>query len=482
MMKFLKFNTSMLAIMALSVAMILSGCKKEEGCTDSAALNYNPEAKKDDGSCVFSTENVITDDGDGTGTTTWTKDKTWIIDGFVFVNDGQTLTIEPGTVIKGRAGTGSNASALVVAQGGRIIANGTVLEPIIFTAETDDVDNANDIPAGTRGLWGGLILLGKASLNSTPGVSAIEGIPITEPRGAYGGTDDADDSGSLQYISVRYGGSDIGAGNEINGVTFGGVGSGTTVEHIEVFHNADDGFEFFGGTVNAKWLIAAFCGDDSYDYDEGYRGMGQFWLSIVDDSEGDRGGEHDGGTNPEEAQPYATPVVYNATYIGSGEAAGKRTVTFRDNAGGEYHNSLFLEFGKGMDIELLSSGEHSYARFQAGDLVLADNIFYNVASNNAADIFTISTGSGVDPADSTAARADVEAAFGNNNNQAGIDPGISIVRTPVGGLDLTPTAGTVLTGAPAPSNTFFETVAYYGAFGATNWASGWSALSSLGYF
>lgn len=481
-MKFLKTSTSLLTILTLAVAITISGCKREEGCTDSAALNYNPEAKKDDGSCVFPTENVITDDGNGTGTTTWNKDKTWILDGFVFVNDGQTLTIEPGTVIKGRAGTGSNASALIVAQGGRIIANGTALEPIIFTAETDDVEVANDIPHGTRGLWGGLIILGKASLNSTPGISAIEGIPITEPRGAYGGTDDTDDSGSLKYISVRYGGSDIGSGNEINGVTFGGVGSGTVVEHIEVFHNADDGFEFFGGTVQAKYLIAAFCGDDSFDYDEGYRGAGQFWLSLADDSEGDRGGEHDGGTNPEEATPYAAPVIYNATYIGSGEAAGKRAVTFRDNAGGKYHNSLFVEFGKGMDIELLSSGEHSYARFQGGDLVLENNIFYNVAANNAANIFTISTGSGVDPADSSAARAAVEAAFGTGNNQAGIDPGITIVRTPIGGLDLTPTAGSVILGAPAPTGSFFEVVPFYGAFGDVNWASGWSALSSLGYF
>jgi hypothetical protein len=481
MMKFLKFNTSTLAILALSVAMILSGCKKEEGCTDSAALNYNPKAKKDDGTCVYA-ENVITDDGGGTGNSVWTKDKTWIIEGFVFVNDGQTLTIEPGTVIKGRAGSGSNASALIVAQGGRIIANGSILEPIIFTAEADDVTDPNDIPSGTRGLWGGLILLGKAGLNSQPGVSAIEGIPVTEPRGAYGGTDDTDDSGSLQYVSVRYGGSDIGAGNEINGVTFGGVGSGTVVEHIEVFHNADDGFEFFGGTVNAKWLIAGFCGDDSYDYDEGYRGKGQFWMSIADDSEGDRGGEHDGGTNPEDAMPYATPLIYNATYIGSGEAAGKRAITFRDNAGGQYHNSLFVEFGKGIDIELLSSGEHSYARFQSGDLVLADNIFFNVAANNAANIFTISTGSGVDPADSTTARAAVEAAFGSGNNQAGIDPGINIVRTPAGGLDLLPTAATVLNGAPAATDPFFEVVPYYGAFGSDNWAAGWTALSSLGYF
>ncbi len=187
----------------------------------------------------------------------WTPDNTYVLNGFVFVEDGVSLTIEPGTVVRGKPGQGENASALIVAQGGRIFAEGTRENPIIFTAEADDVSDPFDLPLDTRGLWGGVILLGKAVINTSTGVGAIEGIPTTEPRGAYGGSDDSDDSGVFRYVSIRYGGTDIGAGNEINGLTMGAVGSGTVVEYVEVYNNQDDGFEWFGGTVNSRYLVSA---------------------------------------------------------------------------------------------------------------------------------------------------------------------------------------------------------------------------------
>ena len=188
----------------------------------------------------------------------------------------KTLTIEPGTVIKGKPGVGSNASALVVASGGRIIADGTAAEPIIFTAEADELNG--NIPVTTGGLWGGLIILGDASLNSTPAQNTISVMTTSEPRGVYGGTNDHHNAGIIRYVSVRHGGAYVGGGNGINGVTFAGVGDGTTVEYLEVIANDDDGVEFFGGTVNTKYVMVAFCKDDSYDYDEGYRGKGQFWA------------------------------------------------------------------------------------------------------------------------------------------------------------------------------------------------------------
>ena len=201
---------------------VFTACKKE-GCTDSAANNYVEKAKKDDGSCIYKVD-VTTPPAaggqtitvsDNTGTTTWSKENVYLLDGFVFVNSGDILTIEAGTVVKGKSGTGASASALIVAKGGVINAVGTAANPIIFTFEADPLDGS--VSVTTTGQWGGLIVLGDARLNTVPTSQNIEGIPTSEPRGAYGGTNDNDNSGVLKYISIRHGGTDIGAGNEING-------------------------------------------------------------------------------------------------------------------------------------------------------------------------------------------------------------------------------------------------------------------------
>lgn len=318
----------------------------------------------------------------------WNRNTLYKLSGFVFIGDNKVLEIEAGTIIQGMAGTGANASALIVARGGKIHAVGTVNNPIVFTFDGD----GGGTVATTRGQWGGLIILGKASLNSTGNESSIEGIPTTEIRGLYGGNDDMDNSGILKYISIRHGGSNIGSNNEINGLTLGGVGAGTTMDYIEVIGNKDDGIEWFGGTVNAKHLISAFCADDALDYDEGYRGKNQFVIVHQDPTNAesaDRGGEHDGGTDPETATPYATPVFYNATFIGS---PTERILTFRDNAGGEYHNSIFTGFGRGIDIEdLVGQTQDSYAQYEAGNLKLENNVFYNIGTaTTGSELFTTS--------------------------------------------------------------------------------------------
>ena len=229
-------------------------------------------------------------------------------------------------------------------------------------------------------------------------------------------------------------------------------------------------------------MIAAFCGDDAFDYDEGYRGRGQFWLAITDDTRGDRGGEHDGGTNPENGMPYATPMIYNVTYIGGGSAAGKRAITFRDNAGGHYNNSVFYGFGKGFDIELLSDPDDSYARFQGGDLTMEGNVFYDIASNDANKMFTISTGASVNPVDSAAAVDAVKLYFTTAGNMVE-DPGfIGLTRTASGNLNLNPTNGAVLSGATPATDAWFTPATYKGAFdGSNNWLMGWTALDALGF-
>ena len=314
----------------------------------------------------------------------WSNDTTYVLDGFVFVGDGQTLFIEKGTIIQGKAGSGADASALIVARGGKLMAEGTDAEPIIFTFEGDQGGTA----ATERARWGGLIVLGKASLNSTPGETQIEGIPSSESRGLYGGTLDNDNSGVIRYVSIRHGGSNIGADNEINGLTLGGVGNGTTIEYVEIIGNKDDGIEWFGGTVDAKYLISAFCADDALDYDEGYRGRNQFVIVHQNENpndDADRGGEHDGGTNPETATPYATPIFANATFVGN---PNSRAITFRDNAGGQYYNSIFSGFDRGIDIEdLIGQEQDSYKQWQDGNLKIEGCFFHNI---NASNIFRTS--------------------------------------------------------------------------------------------
>ncbi len=407
----------------------------------------------------------------------WTSNNTYILHGFVFVDSTATLTIEPGTVIKGSPGQGADASALIVARGGKIFAEGTSDRPIIFTALADDVTDPNDMPLDARGLWGGVILLGRARINTAAGSGQIEGIPSTEPRGAYGGTDDDDNSGVMKYVSIRYGGTDIGAGNEINGLTFGAVGRGTTIDYIEVLNNKDDGYEWFGGTVQTKHLISAFNGDDGFDYDEGFRGKGQFWFVVQASDAGNRCGEHDGGTVPEDGKPYAIPQIYNATYIGSGKnstnAANDHGIIMRDNAGGKYYNSVFTDFaGDALKVEDLASGEDSRARLEAGDIVYQNDVWYGFGSGDAADQLF--------PQDFVKTVLSNDA----NNNRFGVDPQLTgISRTNDGNLDPRPKATSPLwTGyTNVPNDGFFTPVNYVGAFGSNNWAQGWTALSQLGF-
>ncbi len=321
----------------------------------------------------------------------WTSDKVYHLNGRVFVDDGAVLHIEAGTVVKGMPGSGENASALIVARGGKIFAEGTADRPIIFTAESDDVTNPVDVTYDTKGLWGGIIILGKAPINRPAGEHNIEGIPTTEPRGMYGGTDPEDNSGVIRYVSIRHGGAEIGEGNEINGLSLGGVGSGTTIDYVEVYANKDDGFEWFGGTVNSKHLIAAFCGDDSFDMDEGVNIKNQFVFAIQHPDFGNRCAEHDGA--PKSAittEPKAYAVTFNATYLGSGQNSTNSDQDYilrlRENWGGEYNNSIFGDYnGYGVRMDDKYSPNDAKDRLAAGELKMLNNIWFNVGSYTLSD-------------------------------------------------------------------------------------------------
>ncbi|KRP10281.1 MAG: hypothetical protein ABR94_12295 [Sphingobacteriales bacterium BACL12 MAG-120802-bin5] len=269
----MKLSSKLLSMFTVAATVfVLASCEKEDPVT--------PEPTPSTGNVIV-TSNI-------SSSTTWTSDKVYQLGGRITVLDGVTLTIEPGTIIKGEAGTGANATALLVARGGKLIADGDADAPIIFTSVADEITPA-DIAAGNfgspnldptiNGLWGGVIVLGKARISASNEDSGedltevqIEGIPTSDPNGLYGGTEDADDSGIIRYVSIRHGGANIGAGNEINGLTLGGVGSTTIVEHIEVVANQDDGIELFGGTVNVSNCMFWNIGDDAVDTDQSWAG------------------------------------------------------------------------------------------------------------------------------------------------------------------------------------------------------------------
>ncbi len=441
-----------LAILCCIIMLALFSCRKSDIIVDNT--------------------NTISDDGKGIGNVTWTADEQYMLEGFVFVNPGQTLTIEEGTVIRAQTGQGENASALIISRGAKIIAEGTQDKPIIFTVEGDDLEGS--VPIEARGLWGGLIILGNAQLNSEFNESKIEGIPLSETRGIYGGSVNNDNSGILKYVSIRHGGTNIGADNEINGLTLGGVGSGTTIEHVEVISNQDDGFEFFGGTVNCKYLAAAFCGDDAFDFDEGYRGKGQFWLAIQAPASGDNLAEHDGGTDPVYGEPYCIPEIYNATYIGNGQLNSSNLMVFSDDAGGKYYNSIFTNQKAGIEIEYIDGINDSYTQFNNENLILEHNIFYDIEANNNALILSAFNDAG-DPL--TTQQIILQNYLSSAQNEV-YNPGITITETD---YDVVPT-GDITSNLAVYPNEWYDDVTYKGAFDPTgsNWLEGWSLLSESG--
>lgn len=284
------------------------------------------------------------------GNITLDKTKVYLLKGWVYVTNGGTLTIPAGTIIRGdKTTTGS----IIVERGGKLIANGTEAEPIVFTS--------NQAP-GSRisGDWGGIILLGKAPVNQVE--PKIEG----GPRSIYGGTDPNDNSGSLKYVRLEFPGVAFVPNQEINGLTLGGVGAGTTLDHIQVSYSGDDSYEWFGGTVNAKYLIAYKSVDDDFDTDYGFAGRVQFAVSLRDpniaDVSGSNGFESDNynpgisASNPAGDAPYTTAVFSNVSVLGPLGASGSIDPQFqhgahlRRNTRLQIYNTVFAGFPRGIQI------------------------------------------------------------------------------------------------------------------------------------
>ena len=345
----------------------------------------------DDDSTTTTTADPYTLSGNVTADKTLTAGNIWTLKGRVSVVDGATLTIEAGTVIKATAGTGADASTLIIARGGKIDAQGTASSPIVMTSVSDNIQADGTYPSsgaalgvGTRGLWGGLLVLGKASCSFKNDVTElqIEGIPVSDTNGLYGGSDDADNSGTISYVSIRHGGAEIGEGNEINGLTLGGVGSGTTINNVEVIANVDDGIEFFGGTVNASNLLVWGQGDDGIDIDQAYSGTITNAMVVLTDAS-DHAFEIDGP----EGSSAGSFTINGATIIGATDDCSPTGVDgemadYRKGATGATNNIYALNFTEGKDVELDASADA--ATYTAGTLTFANwDIQYPLADDDS---------------------------------------------------------------------------------------------------
>lgn len=325
---------------------------------------------------------------------TWTADNVYELKGRVIVADGVTLTIEAGTIIKGAEGQGTNASALMIARGGKLQAVGTADRPIIFTSVLDDVKPGEKV--GTtlteddKGKWGGLVILGKAPISYSGALEAqIEGVPAQETLGLYGGSDADDNSGTIKFVSIRHGGTSISEGSEINGLTLGGVGRGTVISDLEIFANSDDGVEFFGGTVNASNLLVSHQGDDGIDVDQAYSGTIN-GFAVVHAGDTDKGLEIDGPEGTENAS--GKFVLKNGTLIGSGNAGNP--ADFKSKAQGTIDNVVMQGYAEGQKILIAASYDgacastsNAYKNLVDGNLVFT-NIRY---TGYTVDVYTSSS-------------------------------------------------------------------------------------------
>lgn len=450
-------NRSLWALLIGGALMTVTACKKDK---DDPAAPGTPSA------AVFTTtdigNNTIRVEGSSAANYTFTSNKQWLLKGFVYVESGATLTIQPGTIIKGDK---DSKGTLIIKRGAKIMAEGTSAQPIVFTSNQ---------PAGSRdyGDWGGIILCGRANNNQPGGEALIEG----GPDAYYGGgssPNDADNSGTLRYVRIEFPGIALQPNQEINGLTLGAVGSGTTIDHIQVSYSGDDSYEWFGGAVNAKYLVALRGWDDDFDTDNGFRGRVQFAVGLRDpniaDQSGSNGFESDNDASGSASSPFSRPVFSNVSILGPYTVSSaapntqfKRGAHIRRNSRCTIYNSVIAGYPTG----LLIDGTLSEADAAAGELQIRNTLIagcptpLQTVSGSSFDITTWFN----------------TAAWGNavvaNITDLHLATPLSITAPsllPSGGSPLL--SGADFTGGAA--DPFFTQVAFKGAFGTEDWTSGW---------
>lgn len=429
----MKLNNSIfLFLCVFATTLLMTSCEKDPVVDPPATGGFILTETTIDGAAYTKVE------GSATENYTFTADKNWLLSGGIFVNDGATLTIEAGTNVY--AADDGTTPFLAIKQGGQINAVGTATSPIVFTSIKSVSGNAS------AGDWGGIIVNGYATINV--GATA-EGEGGT---GTYGGTDDTDNSGTIKYVRVEYAGKLLSTDNELNGFSFNGVGSGTTVEYIEAYKGADDGIEFFGGTVSVKYALSVGNNDDSFDWTHGWRGKGQFWVAKQLTTGGDRGIEADNNGDDNSLTPISYPTLSNITLVGADDGDGNNQgMKLREGTKARIHNAIVTGFPKrGVQVE----HDFTIANVESGELVLANSIVENASPY----VYTTSAGASVIPASGE---------FGNDQTNA------------ITGSMLTDFVGVTTADSADPTglDTWFSAATYIGAVDAANdWTTGWTVL------
>ncbi len=466
---------------ALTAAALLAGCSNGDnngGTTPSGELS---DILFGDGSQIGNGDQEFEIKGDYT-----LPQGTYTLKGWCYICDGASLTLAPGTVIKGDKQT---KATLIVERGGQLLAQGTATQPIVFTSAQ---------PAGQRrpGDWGGIIICGRARNNKTE--MSIEG----GPRSMHGGTDDNDNSGTLSYVRCEFAGYPFAPDQEINGITFGSVGSGTKIDHLQVSYSNDDSYEWFGGTADCDHLIAYHGWDDDFDTDNGFSGKVQFCLAVrnprIADQSVSNGFESDNNGDGSTAAPFTSCVFSNVTLIGpvgqdesftnttdyinggnvnpgNGSKLGQfqSALQIRRNSRLSCFNSVAIGFPVGLIVEN-DKGSDTQGAATAGELKVARTFFAGMTqlASDANKKFTEDTGA-------FSAAYFMDEALGNRNFESISELNLRQPNSMAGGFDPRPAAGSPLLGAAsfADSKTAsgFEQVTYVGAFSENdNWTEGWT--------
>ncbi len=423
---------------------------------------------------VPSTGQVITVSGDITADTRWYAQAKYNLSGFVYVKNNATLTIEPGTIIKGVSNT---RATLIIERGSKIMAAGTADKPIVFTSDKSPGQRAT-------GDWGGIVIAGNAKTNKHDegtGVGIAEGGIGTK----YGGTDDNDNSGVLQYVRIEFPGIPLTstANSEINGLTLYSVGKGTTIDHIQVSYSGDDSFEWFGGNVNARYIVALGGLDDGFDTDNGFSGKIQFGLIIQDPLKSDQSGsnafESDNDADGSLLAPVTSPVFSNITAFGPltvtatlpAETKHEKALHLRRGTMTSVYNSVFAGFPQGLSID--GQKGNSPTRADQNELQIENTILAGMTVN-----YVEKTGTVAVPYTVAQHQAYFTAAARSNSDNMTVADIIGAGFISLTSPNLLPAAGSPLLSGASFTNSrltdsFFTPTIYRGAFGTVNWTSGW---------